>query len=467
MLRKFALSIAVVAVLALFLVACGSGAAPTTAPAPAQPTSAPAPAQPTTAPPAAKAQLSMIWFQWQPCQAMGELVKQFPDATVDVRCVPIAQWHDQIFTDFAAKGGADLVVLDSQYIGEAVVGGHVLEMTDWMKSNLNINDFVPAAMQAYGEYPFGSGHYWGVPGITDTMMLIYRKDLFGDAKVQADYKAATGNDLKVPQTWTELLKQAQFFSASNGKYDVKYGYSAIWKGKGGYDEVSTETNQILWSFGGEIWDPKTYKIDGVLNSPTNVKTLDFIKQLFKTSPPGAGDFSFSEMIDALCNGSTAIGNVWFAFGATFVDPKSCKYSDKLGYGIVPGEVKHVLSLGGQGLHVSAYTKNKDAALAFIKWFESKPIQEQWVKLGAQTGRKDVLTEDLYLNATPFNKYFADSYPLSKDFWNLPEYNEMLQIQQENINLAASGQMDSQAALDTIAKKQQAILDKAYPNGPPK
>jgi hypothetical protein len=37
---------------------------------------------------------------------------------------------------------------------------------------------------------------------------------------------------------------------------------------------------------------------------------------------------------------------------------------------------------------------------------------------------------------------------------------------EYLNLAVSGQMDAQEALDEIATQQQEILDEAYPDGPP-
>jgi hypothetical protein len=37
---------------------------------------------------------------------------------------------------------------------------------------------------------------------------------------------------------------------------------------------------------------------------------------------------------------------------------------------------------------------------------------------------------------------------------------------EQLNLAITGQADPKTALDTIAAEQQAILDEAYPNGPP-
>ena len=54
-----------------------------------------------------KPNLSIVWFAWPPCDLLTSLVAQYPDANVTVSCVPIDQWHDQIFADFAAQGGAD------------------------------------------------------------------------------------------------------------------------------------------------------------------------------------------------------------------------------------------------------------------------------------------------------------------------------------------------------------------------
>ena len=79
----------------------------------------------------------------------------------------------------------------------------------------------------------------------------------------------------------------------------------------------------------------------------------------------------------------------------------------------------------------------------------------------------MLASDAFKNAAPYNPSFAEAYQFVKDFWNIPEYNTMLQTQMNNLNLAVTGQEDVKAALDTIAKDQQKILDEAYPNGPPK
>lgn len=508
--KKVMLALALISILAI-AVACGAPAAqptaapPTSAPA-AQPTAAPptsAPAaQPTTAPatsaPAAqptaeattaaaqptaeattaaaqptsastggKPQLSIIWFAWQPCQALTDLVKTYPDADVTVRCVPIAQWHDQIFSDFAAKQGADVVILDSQFIGEAVAGGHVIDLTDWMKTNIDVDDFVPSALTAYGEYPAGSGKFYGVAAEGDTQMLVYRKDIFDNAQVKADFKAATGKDLALPTKWTELLEIAKFFKDSGGKYGVANGYTTHWCGTPAcYDQLATHENQILWSFGGELWDPKTYKVEGFVNSDIAVKALEFDKALFQTGPEGQGNFQFNEAVDAVCSGSTFMTTIWYGFGPAFVDPAGCKNSANIGYGIVPGEDKHFLSLGGMGLSASTYTKDKDATLAFIKWFESKDTQLAWAKLGGFSARKSVLASDEFKNAAPYNPSFSEAYQFVKDFWNIPEYNQMLQTQMNHLNLAVTGQEDVKAALDAIAADQQKILDEAYPNGPP-
>jgi multiple sugar transport system substrate-binding protein len=475
------------------LAACGGAAAtPTAAPA-AQATTAPAPAA-TTAPaatsapaattaPAATApaeataapaasgggNLQIIWFAWQPCQALTDLVKNYKDAAVEVRCVPIAQWHDQIFTDFAAKGGADVVILDSQFIGEAVKGGHVLDLTDWMKAgNIEVDDYVPAALSAYGEYPAGSGKYYGVAAEGDTQMLVYRKDIFNDQKVKDAFKAKASKDLAVPTKWTDLLEIAKFFKENPDVGGVPNGYTTFWCGtKDCYDQVATVWNQMAWSFGGELWDPKTYKVQGVINSDTNVKALQFAADLFKTGPEGSGNFTFNETVSAICGGQVVMTTIWFGFGPAFLDKNGCKQSDNLAYDLVPGQDKHVTSLGGMGLSVSSYTKDKDAALALVKWFESKDTQLAWAKLGGFSARKSVLASDDFQKAAPYNPIFAKAYQDVKDFWNVPEYNQLLQTQMEHLNLAITGQEDPKQALDTIAEDQQKIFDDAYPNGPPK
>ncbi len=408
-----------------------------------------------------KPNLSIIWFAWPPCDQLSALVKDYPDANVTVTCVPIGEWRNQIFADFAAQGGADLPILDSQFMGEAVKGGFIEDLTSVVKNDLPFDDYNQTALSAYAEVPVGSGTYYSVPVITDTRMMVYRKDLFANADVQAAYKKATGNDLEVPKTWTELLAIAKFFKDSDV---IDAGYVSHWINDG--DLVQTAFNHILWSFGGELWDAKTYKVEGVLNTEGNVKALQFAQELFKTGPEGAAAFGFTEVVDAVCSGSTAMVEIWYGFGGAFTNKDTCAQSDNLGYFVAPGETAHFISLGGQGISVSKFSKNQDASIAFIKWLQSDETQTKWVEGGGFSGRTSILASDAFLKAAPYNPTFAEAFQYVKDFWNLPEYAAMLSVQGEFLNLAISGQMDAKEALDKIASEQQAIIDEAYPDGAP-
>ena len=53
-------------------------------------------------------ELSFLWFEWPPAQALedfanAEYTKERPNVKVKVNTVPNPNWHDAIFTQFAAK----------------------------------------------------------------------------------------------------------------------------------------------------------------------------------------------------------------------------------------------------------------------------------------------------------------------------------------------------------------------------
>src|SRR3954469_17409710 len=90
--------------------------------------------------------LTFLWFEWPPAQALEELGKEYtktrPNVTVKVNTVPNAQWHDANFTQFAAhKTNFDMPILDSQNIGEAVTNGSILDISDWVKKNIDTSQY--------------------------------------------------------------------------------------------------------------------------------------------------------------------------------------------------------------------------------------------------------------------------------------------------------------------------------------
>jgi len=400
--------------------------------------------------PAAKPELSIIWYASPPCEGMARLAATYPEATVTVNCVPLSSWHSETFNGYASKGGADLVIGDSQWIGEEVKGGHLVELTDFLKQNTDMSDFIPAALAAYGEYPPASGHYWGAPIQANVQLLVYNQAIFQEYGV---------SDLK---TWDELLTAAQKIKAG-GKYS---GFAWFWDEHN--DTLQSGWNQLAWGWGGQLWDAKTYKMAGIINSPENAAATDYAVKLFNTGPQESAAWGYNEVVDALCSGNAAMTIIWNSYGTTLVDSSKCKESAHLTFAAPPvGPRANTLQLGGQGISISQYTHNREAALAFLKWLMRKDTQVQWAKLHGYPSMKSVLASSDFLNAAPYNALFAKTFERVQDYWNLPEYMPLLAIQGKYLHLAITGQMDSKTALDHIAAEQQALIDAAYPTGVPK
>ncbi len=72
----------------------------------------------------------------------------------------------------------------------------------------------------------------------------------------------------------------------------------------------------------------------------------------------------------------------------------------------------------------------------------------------------MLASDAFRSATPYNAPFADSLDDLKDFYNIPEYAELLSVAIENLADALVDKKTPQAALDAIAKAHEDILREA-------
>ena len=98
---------------------------------------------------------------------------------------------------------------------------------------------------------------------------------------------------------------------------------------------------------------------------------------------------------------------------------------------------------------------------FLKWWYTDETQAKFLKGGGLPWSKKGMEKpdfggDVPIYFEPFKYMLGEGK--SRDFWHLPEYAELLAIQQEAYSAYASGQVDNaQNVLNYIASKQQAIL----------
>ena len=412
--------------------------------------------------PSANAQekLTIAWAQWDPANYLDELSKDFTAETgIEVDLVQISWSHfqDQVFTAFVGKSDRyDIVIGDSQWLGRNSVGGHYVDLTDWINENIDVDSIYATAMEAFAEYPKGSGKYWALPAEVDANGFLYRTDLFEAENEKAAFKEKYGYELAPPKTYAELRDIAEFFTRPPNLYGVAPWYSKE------YDGITMGFQQVMWSYGGSYGDPETYKVDGHINSEDVVKALEYYKSLKEFSPPDSPNYYWAETLDAFKAGKVAMAMDYFAFFPGVVDSnQNPNYYDKTGFFVSPAGPKgHAISIGGQGMSISAYSKNQEIAKGYLKWFMQKPVQEKWAQLGGFTPHEEVLQSEVFLNATPFNKAFAASFPYLRDFWAVPEYAELLEACQTGWNQVVIGSKSAKEALDEIARKHEAIFEDA-------
>lgn len=450
---------------AFVLAACTPAVAPTDAPVAPAATQAPAATSaPVAAEPAVK-ELKILWAEWDPAnylQEMGNLYEKETGIKVNVVQEPWGSFYDLMASQWAAKSDTyDMVVGDSQWVGQGATQGHYVDLTDFMKSNGIDTSVTEATMKFYGEYPVGSGKYWAYPTEGDAVGWAYRKDLFEDPAEMAAFKAKYGYDLKPPKTWAELRDIAEFFTRpDNPKNGVKYGVG-IYTQKD-YDGMIMGYENVMFSYGAEWFDPKTFEVQGVVNSDKAVAALKFYHELYAFAPPGTSNAFYAEMNDAFISGQAAMIMNYFAFFPALANPGVNPFAEKTGYFAGPAgpDGKAYVALGGQGLSVLSYTspERQKASMDFIKWFAQEKTQTEWAKAGGYTCNKAVLASEEFLSNTPYNQAFSDSMQMVKDFWNIPVFGQMLEPVNRILHpYIVEGQGDPKALLDQLATEQRQIL----------
>jgi len=257
--------------------------------------------------------LKIIWIDWDPCYQLGELSQDFEGATFETTCVSPNDWHSVIWDQWGDENGYDIVILDSQWMGEG--SEHLVDISNFMNNELDLDDFYPIPLSAYGEYPPQSGVYYGAPLFADVQFLVYRKDVFESLGIRDVFSLSNLIDV------AEQIKEAR------KDVDGMWGFASFYCGNATicYDELATVFNQFAWNQGGEIWDETQYRVKGVLDSAQNEEALRQLRRLYKT---GGGaqmlQWSFGPTLNAICSGQAAMINIWAAFGPNLVDPSQCE-----------------------------------------------------------------------------------------------------------------------------------------------
>ncbi|MEZ5666293.1 MAG: extracellular solute-binding protein [Alphaproteobacteria bacterium] len=410
--------------------------------------------------------LTFVWHAGTCADAIVSIAQRYPVA--DVHIVPALvpygpEWHNKIASEFAIQGdGFDFAMWDSQSTAEFAGGGHAVSINEvFEKSDYLSPDLFPrASLARYGEYPDGSGQFWGLPVNQDAYGFMYRRDLFEDPAEQAAFQERYGYALAVPQTYQQARDIAEFFTRPD---DELYGWGQM--GGREYDFATTASNSFMWSFGGELYNPETMEVKGYLNSPASVDGVQFYVDMFQFGPPGSQNWGWDEVNAAWQQGKLAMAMQWYYFHGSNADPAVNPYAEQTGFANLPGAIgrdglfRRQFSVGGQGMGLNVYSQKLDTLIPFMEWY-FQPEQQMEYAAVCQTGLKAVLEDPAWQNLNGYNALFANALDYTNDYWHLPEYAVLLDQLQEEVSNAISGAKTVQQALDDAADRHERTLERA-------
>lgn len=394
------------------------------------------------------------------------------DVTVTFSEAPFDALFQKEATSLQSKSNEyNLMIADSQWLGALYEPGWIVRLNDIIAENpaLQINWYSKSASDAYTLYPDGSDNIVGLPQEADVLIMYVRSSYFLDEAERAAFLEKYGWELPADgsnEAWEDIdfvkFEQiCEFFTRPDQNlYGTTIQYSKV------YDYLTGSLYPYFWSAGEEVWDAATGKVEGTLNTAKNAEMLALSKKMMGYCPPGAIDVDIGGIVDNFQTGKAVTGWQWAAQGADMTYGDEAIWGVILpGYRMEDGTVNRCSSLGGQPWVVNAFNTDEQmrVVIDFLNWWYSDATQLEFAKRGGSPLVTEVLESEGFEELQPW--FTAYKYMMkdgnSKDFWHVPQYAEMLAVQQEvwtNYMAGTDGSVEAaQKALDEVAAKQDAIL----------
>lgn len=332
----------------------------------------------------------------------------------------------------AASGGAaaaDVIEVDWSWVGEMNSAG-------WLEE-IEMSDEDKADMPTLETFTI-DGKVLAVPYANDYRIAYYNKEHFKAAGIE-----------KAPETWDEVYDALKKIKESG---IVEYPYTMPMNAD---ESATTSMMWMAFSRSGQVFNE-----DGTLNEEAVVDALEFEKKLVDE---GYTDPAIKTASGMDCYRKITAGEASFMVGPTkFVGLSNNKEECS-----VVGQIEAILLPGKEGtsdktmplpeaVGVTKFSKNKEAAKEFVKWYTSADTQKDLFKANSSIPTRNEVLAELIEDGTIENAgAMLDEAKLIKSPFpqGIPAYySEMSNAIYNNINKMVLGEVSAQEAFDAMNKK---------------
>lgn len=361
--------------------------------------------------------------------------KAHPGVSVQVTGTPIANYGSKVAAAMAAGSREwDVIQLDYAQLPQFAPAGWVAPLDKWIAQDpaykKSLSDIPPRVLNLY---KYG-GKQYGVPADSNAMMCYYRKDVLDKY------------GMKPPATWDDAVEIAKELHSKNGK---RYGYVGS-LGRGLYAYLGFAP--VIWSFGGEIWDEKTFEVK-VDKGDAGFKALSVLRELVKYGDPVSVNASDDEVNSSMSSGTSVLAPC--AWGNSVMTNKEfSKFYEVIHTTLVPVGVDHtrVPAMGGLGHMVVARSSKKKLAWEYVKFVTSpdRAIGEAWIQHTGQPARLSFLTDPKFVAYQPYFPTLAASLKIARRYGGgIPEAYAIADVIGTVVSSIITGELEVEPGLKKV------------------
>jgi multiple sugar transport system substrate-binding protein len=298
---------------------------------------------------------------------------------VEFEAVPLDlhRLRAELFEKEGLRSGLwDIGYLVTDWLAEAVEEQVVEDLTPYLRER-PIPDWPQGWASSIVEPLHFGNKLYTLPWHDGPEYLIYRTDLFEDAREQVAFRDRFGYDLKPPATWEQFADISHFFTRPAEKL---YGtvFAAFPDGHNTLYDFALQ----LWSRGREFEDKEG---NTVLDAPEAAAALDFYRNTILDGSqcyPGANELDSTRSGDVFLSGAVAMMVNWFGFAAR-CDRSDSPLHGKVAIAPIPADQgKPAVSLSVfWTLGIGVGSKQKQAAFDFLHFLTCPDLDKGIVKHG--------------------------------------------------------------------------------------
>ena len=375
---------------------------------------------------------------WQPL--FREFESSHPGVRVEITLGPTgsSQLSDLYSTSFlVGQSPYDLAYLDVSWTARFARAGWLLPLEDRLSPDFG-RDFLAGPWQG-GQF---DDHQYRIPGPRNDMGGLY---------IRRDLLAAAG--LEPPRSFAELTRIGRDLQQQG-----QARWSFLWQGKQS-EGLICDFVEVLAGFGGQWIDPDSGAI--ALDQPEAIAAATWLRDTIVAglSPPGTPNYAEEDTRRLFENGEAVFMRNW-PYVWTLANSPTSRIRDRFDLMPMPRQPggRSGAAQGGWGWAIARSSVHPDAAWELIDFVSQPQIQKQVSLAQGYLPTRRSLFRDPDLQARyPYLERFR---PLAEQTVlrpPVPQYEQLSDILQRQLNAAISGDRPVAEAMRQAARESRQLL----------